>query len=166
MKIGIIADSHDHVHLLRRGLQILLDRQVEAICHAGDFVAPFSAKLLTADQLPGNVQVLCVYGNNDGEQPGLKKILPQLQQGPLRAELGGRSVVMHHYLDWLGPDDIDGADVVITGHTHEAGFKTADGILYVNPGEACGILSGRATVALVDTEDLSVEIIEIPQSQT
>ncbi len=165
MKIGIIADSHDHVDLLRRGLQILLDRQVEAICHAGDFVAPFSAKLLTAENLPQGLQVLCVYGNNDGEQPGLRKLLPQLQQGPLRAQLGGRSVVMHHFINWLGPDDIAGADVVISGHTHEASFETRDGVLYVNPGEACGVLSGRATVAMVDTDTMSVEIIEIPRTQ-
>ena len=31
--------------------------------------------------------------------------------------------------------------------------------LVLNPGEACGCLTGRKTVALLDTEALSIEIV-------
>ncbi|MFW6061332.1 MAG: YfcE family phosphodiesterase [Planctomycetota bacterium] len=161
MKVGVISDSHDHVQLLQQALQVLRGRGADVFLHAGDLVAPFSAKLLTPDNVPDGLPVHVVYGNNDGERDGLKKVLPQIQDGPLRVELGGRTFVMHHALDWITDSDCDRADVVIGGHTHEIINETRDGILHLNPGECCGILSRRATAALVDTEELTAEIVDL-----
>jgi len=33
--------------------------------------------------------------------------------------------------------------------------------LLVNPGEVCGYLSGRKTVALLDLEEMNAEIVEL-----
>ncbi|MCG8509348.1 MAG: YfcE family phosphodiesterase, partial [Rhodospirillales bacterium] len=126
---------------------------------AGDYVAPFAAKLIAPDAL--SIPVHCIFGNNDGEREGLKNILPNLVDGPLKVNLGGRTVVMHHFIDWFEPADLQGADVVISGHNHEASAETRDGHLFLNPGECCGWLTDRCTVALLDLSELNAEIIEV-----
>jgi hypothetical protein len=53
-------------------------------------------------------------------------------------------------------------DIVISGHTHDAKIeKTDDGVLHVNPGENCGYLTGKSTIAIIDTTTLTAEIIEV-----
>ncbi|MFW6155154.1 MAG: metallophosphoesterase [Planctomycetota bacterium] len=163
MIIGIVSDSHDHVKLLRRALELFRERKVEAILHAGDYVAPFSAKLLADPALNGGAPVYCVFGNNDGEREGLKAILPQLVDGPLHLELGGRVIVLHHYDRWIQETALTDADIVVSGHTHEIVRETRDGIFYLNPGECCGILSGRATAAVLDTETIEAEILNLAE---
>jgi len=163
MLVGIVSDSHDHVKLLTRALELFRERKVEAILHAGDYVAPFSAKLLANLTLTGGSPVHCVYGNNDGERAGLKSILPQLVDGPLHLDLGGRSIVLHHYVEWIDRAALADADIVVTGHTHEIVRETRDGTFYLNPGECCGILSGRPTAALLDTEALNAEILDLTE---
>ncbi|MBC7219112.1 MAG: metallophosphoesterase family protein, partial [Hadesarchaea archaeon] len=51
-------------------------------------------------------------------------------------------------------------DVVVRGHTHRAkvfGRRP----LVVNPGEVCGYLTGRETVATLDLDRLRVRIVEL-----
>lgn len=169
MKIGIISDSHDNLPALRRAVAHFKHIRVDALLHAGDFVAPFAAKLIAADQL-GGIPLHCVYGNNDGEKAGLKKVLPQVVDGPLRLELGGRVLVMHHFIDWIPAAQLKGADVVVTGHTHEivnargSGSGATPGgphTLFLNPGECGGWLTDRCTVMLLDTETLEAQVIEV-----
>ncbi len=161
MKIGVIADSHDRLPTLERAVAMFVEQQVDAILHAGDFVAPFAAKRLVAPYVPDEIPVHACFGNNDGERKGLSGVLGQLVDGPIRLELGGRTIVMDHYIDWIKPEDRRGADVVISGHNHEVANETRDGVLYLNPGECCGWLTGRCTVALLDTDGPSARIIDI-----
>ncbi|WP_428386963.1 metallophosphoesterase [Mucisphaera sp.] len=166
MRVGVISDTHDRLPTFRRAMALFRQLRVDAVFHAGDFVAPFAAKLLLPEHSQlGGVPVHCVLGNNDGEVAGLKAMLPQLVEGPLRVEIGGRVIVMHHFVDWLKPADVRGADIVITGHTHEVVNETvtADGRprLMLNPGECCGWVNDRCTVALLDTEKLEAEIVEV-----
>ena len=163
MKIGIISDTHDRLPTMRRGLELLKQQNVDAVLHAGDYVAPFAAKLLVDPEIaPTEAPLYCIYGNNDGEREGLKKTLPQIQDGPLRVELGGKTIVMHHWIDWFKPEDLAGADVVIYGHNHEPRNEMQDGVLYLNPGECCGWLHDRCTVAILETETLDAEILDVP----
>jgi putative phosphoesterase len=133
--------------------------KVAAIFHAGDFIAPFAAQLLKPANL--SVPTHLVYGNNDGERAGLKKVLPHIQDGTLRVELGGRTIVMHHFIDWFGPGDMDGADLVISGHTHEVVNEKRGDQLILNPGECCGWVTERCTIATVDLDQLEAQIIEV-----
>jgi putative phosphoesterase len=160
MKIGVISDSHDRLPALRQALAVFEQAGVEAILHAGDMVAPFAAKVLAEGANPGR-PVHCIYGNNDGERKGLKKVLPQIQDGPLRLALAGRTIVMHHAEEDLGPGDLAGADVVVTGHTHQVLNEVRDGVLHLNPGECCGWTTERCTIAVLDTDAVSAEIVEI-----
>jgi len=159
MKVGVISDTHDRLTTFRRAMAMFTRLKVEAIFHAGDLVAPFAAKLIAPDAV--RIPVHCIYGNNDGERKGLKQILPQIQDGPLTVKLGGKTVVMHHFIDWLKADDIAAADVVITGHTHEIVNETRDGTLYLNPGECCGWVNDRPTVALLDLDTLTAQIVDV-----
>jgi len=143
--------------MLDRGLAVFQQRSVEAVVHAGDLVAPFAAKRLQAWTGPLHV----IFGNNDGERKGLESILPQIQDGPLRVEAGGKRILVHHFVDWCDPADVALVDVIITGHTHQAASERRDGKLFLNPGECCGWVSGRCTVAILETDSLSAEIIEV-----
>lgn len=162
MKVGVISDTHDRLPTFARAVAMFRRLKVEAIFHAGDYVAPFAARLIAPDA-PGmaSMPVHCIYGNNDGERKGLKAVLPGLADGPLTVTLGGRTLVMHHFDGWLKPGDAAGADVVITGHTHQVVNETRDGQLRLNPGECCGWVNGRCTVAILDLAALSAQIVEV-----
>lgn len=159
MKVGVISDTHDRLPTFRRAISLFDRLKVSAILHAGDYIAPFAGKLIgpEATALP----VHCVYGNNDGEKAGLKAVLPQIVQGPLRIEINNRIIVMHHFIDWLKPADIVGADVVITGHTHKVVNETKNKTLFLNPGECCGWVNEQCTAAILDLDTLTAEIIQI-----
>jgi putative phosphoesterase len=159
MQIGVISDTHDRLPTIDGGLEILRTHDVQAILHPGDIVSPFAAKRLAACPTP----LYITYGNNDGERRGLKSILPQIQDGPLLLELGGKRILLHHFVDWCAASDISRADIVVTGHTHEVVNEIREGKLFLNPGECCGWLYGRCTVAILDTQTMSADIIEVPQ---
>ncbi|MEM9883488.1 MAG: metallophosphoesterase [Planctomycetota bacterium] len=173
MKIGVLSDTHDRLPTFRRALELFRRLDVDAVFHAGDLVAPFAAKLLTPDDGPlsPSTPIHVIYGNNDGERDGLKQILPQIADGPLRVTLdaspGPKTVIMGHYLGWLQPADLAGADVVVTGHDHTAKIeaKTAGDrrVLFLNPGECCGWVHGRCTAALLDLSNAepSAELVEV-----
>lgn len=161
MKIGIISDSHDRLPALEQAIRELCAIPVEAILHAGDFVAPFAAKYLAPPYVPEGMPVHVIYGNNDGERAGLKKILPQLIDGPTRMTLGGCRIAMHHFIDWLDPEEIEWADVIVSGHNHELSIEHRGDKLFINPGECCGWLTGRCTCVVLDSESRQVEVIDL-----
>ncbi len=157
MLIGVISDTHDHLTTIDRAIDVFDQRGVQAMIHPGDLVAPFAARQL----LKYNGPIYVTYGNNDGEREGLRKILPQITDGPLKITMGGKKILVHHFIEWCSQSDIDEADIVITGHTHEAVSREHNGTLLLNPGECCGWVNDRATVGLLDTEAMSMEIVEL-----
>lgn len=159
MLVGVLSDTHDRVPLITKALDLFAERGVGAVVHAGDICSPFAAKALKAaeDRCPLHV----ILGNNEGEIDGLTAILPQLCRGPIRLELEGRKILVHHFTKWCDADDVAWADVVITGHTHEVVNESRDGRLFLNPGECCGWVSGRCSVAVLDTTGPEAEIIDL-----
>ncbi|MEM1178563.1 MAG: metallophosphoesterase [Acidobacteriota bacterium] len=161
MKIGVMADSHDHVPLVNRAVELFSRRSIDLLIHAGDFVAPFAVAPLAELSCP----VKAVLGNNDGERIGLQKrfdamgaeLAPQL----LDTEAGGRRIAAVHYPELATPIAASGRyDLVIYGHTHQIDIRAGEALL-LNPGECGGWLSGRATVAIVDLDDMAVEILDL-----
>lgn len=157
MVVGVLADTHDRLPMIDAALALFARRNVEAVIHAGDFVAPFALEPLLACDLPLHL----IYGNNDGERAGLKKVMPQLQDGPLFVRLGGRTILVHHFINWCKPDDIERAEIVITAHTHKVVNRVENGKLFLNPSECCGWVSGHCTVAVLDTQGPSASISEL-----
>jgi uncharacterized protein len=159
MKIGVISDTHDNLPAIDAALRLFRQAGAEAILHAGDFVAPFALKRILQDRLP----VVGVFGNCDGERAGLAKLLPDLADGPRHLEIGGRKICLVHNASRLTHEDFEAADIVVSGHTHEPRVERLEGRLIVNPGECGGWLSGRCTVAVVDTAAQSADIEEVYQ---
>ncbi len=160
MVIGVIADTHDNLPMMQRAVTLLRARGVDVLLHAGDYVAPFALELLMSAGMP----LIGIFGNNDGEREGLRKISADIFQGPYRFELGGRTVIMAHEPEALAeavsPDD----DLAICGHTHQPEVSVGPP-LTVNPGEVGGWLYGHATGAIVDLRELTAEVVEFGRQQ-
>jgi hypothetical protein len=161
MKIGVISDTHDNLAAIGAALRHFDVAGVEVMLHAGDFIAPFALKRL----LQARRTMYAVFGNCDGEREGLAKLLPDLADGPRHIELDGRKICLVHNEKRLTREHIEAADIVVCGHTHEPKAEHLNGRFYVNPGECCGWLSGRCTVAVIDTRTLAADIAEV-YSQT
>ncbi len=159
MRIGAIADTHDNLVALAGAVRFFEDQAVEHILHAGDYCAPFALKRLLQTRIP----VDGVFGNCDGEREGLAKLLPSLARGPKHLELGGQKFCLVHDRARLAHEDIEASDILLVGHTHEPEVQRQEGRLVVNPGECGGWLTGRCTVAVIDTRTLSADIQEIHQ---
>ncbi|MHC4200226.1 MAG: metallophosphoesterase [Planctomycetota bacterium] len=155
MKIGIIADTHDHVRNVGKALDQFTARGVEVVLHAGDVVAPFAAKALARFAGP----LHAVFGNNDGERAGLSKVL-DISRPPRDLTLGGRKVVLAHDPVEIPGELAGSAEVIVTGHTHEPEIAPGRPVR-INPGEAGGWLTGRATCVVLDTETLEADVIEL-----
>ncbi len=162
MKIGVISDTHDRMPTLHKALELFAGEAVDAVIHAGDFVATFAAKPLAGVGVP----LYTVFGNNDGERAGLSKVLPDTVPGPLQIELGGLQVAVHHWIEQVPEAIVSASDVVITGHTHEVVKETRGDTLLLNPGECCGWLTGKATVAILDTETLDVRVVTLDEGRS
>ena len=158
MLIGVMSDSHDQLPQLRKAIEFFNARAVNIVIHAGDFVAPFSVDLLAGLSCPW----IGVFGNNDGERRGLTlKSEGRIQEPPYELNLGGKSMYITHDLEDVPDRKIPGRDIIIYGHTHEPSVALRETQLYVNPGELCGLLTGKSTVAVVDTEAMTAEIAEL-----
>jgi hypothetical protein len=155
MKLGVISDSHDHVANIRRAVALLEETGAGALVHAGDIVAPFAAKAVRAFRGP----VHAVFGNNDGERAGLARVL-DVREPPVELALAGRKIVLAHSLDQVPEALAQSADVVVTGHTHEAKVSPGRPLL-VNPGEVGGWLTGRATCAVLDLDSMEARICDL-----
>jgi putative phosphoesterase len=156
LKIGIIADTHDNLPRITAAVELLRSEGAEVLVHAGDFIAPFSVKELL--KFPG--EVYGVFGNNDGEKAGILKIWDRVYHGPYLLELGGLRILLAHEEGALSRAPHDNIDVRIFGHSHKAEIREGRP-LDINPGTAAGILAGRATCAILESEGPSARIMEI-----
>lgn len=159
MKIGIISDTHDNIPKIKSAVSIFNTKQVEFVIHAGDYVAPFSIAPL--DDL--KCDYIGVFGNNDGEKVGLaRKSKDRIKVPPYQITLENRKIIILHE-----PNDLENLikgqdyDIVIYGHTHNPIIERHNKTLVINPGECCGWLSGKSTIAILEPDDLSAEIFNI-----
>ena len=156
MRLGIIADSHDNIPHVIKAVNIFNIENVEYIIHAGDYVAPFTMKEL----LKADASLIGIFGNNDGEKRGLKNLCKDIYESPYSLDLGGKKVTIIHDIESLRSELKESSDIIIFGHTHKSKIKK--GIpFFLNPGECGGWLNGTSSVALLDTNKLEADIIEI-----
>ncbi len=164
MIVGLIADTHDRLQMVDKAIKKLNEMKVELVLHAGDYIAPFVIprfKELKAT-------LIGVFGNNDGDHELLKERFSELSlemRGNF-AELnvdGLKIALLHGHEEELlkALVNSEGFDVVVHGHTHKAEVYRKGKTLVVNPGEVCGYLSGKSTIALLDTDKREAEIIEL-----
>jgi putative phosphoesterase len=159
--IGIMSDSHDNLDAIRKAVKIFNSKDLDLIIHAGDLISPF-----TADEFQKlNPEIVAVYGNNDGEREGLKNAYKDICLLDDFKEIsidGWKFAVIHG----SNPAIVDSLalsgkyDVVVRGHTHKMEILNGE-TLVVNPGEVCGYISGEKTIVLLDTDDLTFEVLNI-----
>jgi putative phosphoesterase len=133
------------------------------VLHAGDMVSPFVVSKFAKLR----AKLHYVWGNNDGDRELLSIRFAEIGVKPLgnfaALELAGRKIALLHGTH----EEIVQAllrsgsfDVVVRGHNHRAGVVEGR-TLCVNPGEVCGYLTGRQTVAELNLDAMRAEILDL-----
>lgn len=164
MNIGIISDTHDNLPAIETAVRIFHEQGAGVIIHAGDWNAPFSlARLAEA-----KARIVGIFGNVDGEREYLKVRAKEVGVELLgdfgEVEIAGIKIAIIHgkeepVVAALAKSEL--YDVVIRGHTHRQEIKETGSTLVINPGEACGYLTQKRTIAILDTGRMSVQVLEI-----
>ncbi|RLE70474.1 MAG: metallophosphoesterase [Thermoprotei archaeon] len=168
-KIGILADTHDNLEMIERAIIQLEKEGVSVVVHAGDIIAPFSLKRM----LNRGFKLIGVLGNNDGEVLLLTRLAEKggaviVHQPLITVVEGLRTLILHGagsisdtraLVDSLAKSGT--FDLIVYGHTHEVDVRKLEETLIVNPGEACGYLTGSPTLAVLDVESKEVEVKEL-----
>ena len=160
MRIGILSDTHDDQEAVSRAIDLFNARGTEMVVHAGDCESPSTVELLGGLKCP----FTGVYGNCDArlQHRGGPWTGGDLHRQPLRITLGGKHAVVvhqHHRVEELAAS---GAfDLVIYGHLHVPDVRWVGGTLVLNPGKTARQNEGRSTVALLETDSMEVEIVDL-----
>ncbi|MDG6243206.1 MAG: metallophosphoesterase [Methanolobus sp.] len=161
--IGIMSDSHDSMDAIRAAVELFNKKKVSIVLHAGDIISPFTATAFSKL----DAKMYFIFGNNDGDKLLLKQKFEEFGAeccGDFAdLEMKGKRIAVLHgvYEPQVNALAESGDfDIVVRGHTHHAGVTEVNETLVINPGETCGVLSGKRTVAILDPE-LGVQIIEI-----
>jgi len=163
--IGLMADMHDNLPMIDKAIRWLNEENVEIVLHAGDYVAPFvipKFKDLKA-------KLIGVFGNNDGDHELLKRRFSENEKLEIHDNFAEVTVdnlkiaLLHGSDKELLKSIIESGSfgAVVHGHSHNAEVYRKDETLVVNPGEVCGYLSGKSTIALLDTIKREATIIEL-----
>jgi putative phosphoesterase len=156
--VGLLADSHDNTLALKKAVELFNRMGCSLVIHAGDFIAPFAARELESLQCP----VRAVFGNCDGEKAGLKHTIRsfgQIREAPFLFRHDSlRFLVTHVDTPIKSHLNLHRPDILVFGHTHKAEIKNWNQTLLINPGEAGGWVTGKSTVAVLDTKTRAAEI--------
>jgi uncharacterized protein len=165
MLIGAISDTHDNLPLLEKAVQLLNDQKVGLVLHAGDYVAGFVVPRLAKLNCP----LIGVFGNNDGDHELLKKRFGETSNCTIHDRFtqvtieGCRIALLHGHETELLTAIVDSGyyDMVVHGHSHNMGIERKGKTLAINPGELCGYLTGRPSIAILDTGKNEAKIINL-----
>ena len=165
MLIGVMSDTHDNIAQTQKAVETFNQKKVEQVLHAGDIISPFMIDTLKELKAP----LTGVFGNNDGDRALLERksgLLPSTKIAGTfaRMNLGGMRIGLVHGNDRDLLETLvscGSLDLLVYGHTHRPEIRKEGTLLVVNPGEVYGYLTGRSTVALVDTVTRSGEIVDI-----
>jgi uncharacterized protein len=162
MKVGLMADSHDRVPAIAELLDIMLSKGVSLVMHAGDYCSPFSLDPFNEK----NVALLGIFGRNDGDPEGLKAtagkgVGMELYESPHSFEVSDQRILIVHDLGEVNRRSIEAHRYVVHGFTHKQETITRGQTILINPGEACGWLTGKCTAAILDLESGEVEIVTL-----
>ena len=158
--IGIISDTHDNRKMIRKAVDVFNEKGCSIVLHGGDYIAPFT--FFDFQNLA--CSFIGVYGNNDGEKKGLDarySTIGAIFEPPYEFDYAEKHFVIMH--DPSGIDSFiarEDIDVIIYGHLHEIDIRYGRPLV-INPGECCGYLTERSTVAILDISDMTVELIDL-----
>ena len=165
MLIGVMSDTHDNIIQAKKAVTTFNWKNVEHVLHAGDIISPFMIDTFKELRAPLTV----VFGNNDGDRALLEKKFGQLPYTRIsgtfaRIEMGGMRIGLVHGNDRDLLETLRACgslDLLVYGHTHRSEITNDGALLVVNPGEVYGHLTGRSTVAIVNTDKRTAEILDL-----
>ena len=171
MFVGIMSDTHDHLPLVDKAVKKLIDEKVELVLHAGDYISPF----VISHFKPFKGRFIGVFGNNDGDHEFLKRRFQEfgldIRGVFAEVKIDGLRIALLHGGETGGPPgpsellksliSAECYDVVIHGHVHEAKAYRQGKTLIINPGEVCGYLSGKPSIAVLDTKTMEVKFVPL-----
>ncbi len=165
LKVGIMSDTHDNLPLIDKAVQRLNLENADLVLHAGDYIAPFVIPRFK----PLKARMIGVFGNNDGDHELMRKRLGDAPNMEIRGFFAQIMVDKLRIAMVHGSDvellnalvDCAGFDVVVHGHTHGAQITRKGRTLQISPGEVCGYLTGKSTIALFDTKRKLATILEL-----
>jgi len=161
MRIGVFADSHDHLDNIRRAVDLFNRLNCQCVLFAGDLVSTFALPPLRKLACP----LIACYGDNEGNKPGLQA---GLRKGDTLGEPpfcyvtadGTRILMAHMERQFRGAEGE--FDVCIYAHTHKPHVsRDEQNRLFINPGETSGWTFHSPTVAILETTTREVEIVDL-----
>lgn len=158
MRIGVFADSHDHLDHIRLAVAEFNRRECDLVVFAGDFVSTFAIPPLRKLAC----RMIASFGDNEGNKLGIcggMQIIGEVGEPPFgfRAD-DGTKILLTHQLELLR-GDYGESDVVIFAHTHRPSISRDEhGRLFLNPGEASGWSFGKPSIAILETRPLHAHL--------
>lgn len=161
MRVGIFADTHDHLANIRLAVQRFNEADCQLVLFAGDLVSTFAVPPLRKLKCP----FVGCFGDNEGNKIGLLagfKLVGQIGEPPVRftAADGTRFILCHMQRQLRG--QADDWDIAVFGHTHKPRITNDEvGRLLINPGETSGWTFGQPTIAVLETSTRTAEIVNL-----
>ncbi|SFV55725.1 hypothetical protein MNB_SM-6-504 [hydrothermal vent metagenome] len=145
MKIGIMSDTHKKLGRAKKAIDLLIDKGVEFIVHAGDIVRVEVLEYLEEK----NIRYVAVFGNNDFH---LYSVVDKfnLVNEPHYFKLANKTWKLMHYPRYMFPLD---TDIIVYGHTHDVDISFNGKNLILNPGEVCARDHGFSSCMTLDIEE-------------
>ena len=160
MLIGLISDTHipDRARIIPQNVLDAFEG-VDLIIHAGDLTS-----IEVIEELEKIAPVMAVQGNMDRVNginlPKAKTIEAEgLKIGVIHGEVYPRADTQQ--LVYLAKEL--GADILVSGHSHQPKIEKNDGILLINPGSPIVPRLADRTVMLlkINNKEVDVEIVKI-----
>lgn len=155
MLIGLISDTHIPERADKTPVTVLeAFKNVELIIHAGDLTS-----IEVKEELEKIAPVLAVQGNMDRKKnlnlpKSLTKTIEGVKIGVKHGEIHpkGDTQQLYYIAKELG------AEVLISGHTHQAFIEQLDDVLLLNPGSPTVPRLSDPTVMLMTVEKREVDV--------
>jgi putative phosphoesterase len=160
MRIGILSDSHGRVDRIESALGLLESRGADLFLHLGDI-----GDVDAIDVMAGR-NVRMVFGNCDWDEAGLRRRAEErglVVDHPIgRIDIDGRTLAYTHghRNELMQAAMADRVTWLLHGHTHELRDECIDGTRLINPGALQR--ATRYTVALLDTDEDALDVLELP----
>lgn len=158
MRVGVVSDTHDHLHNVDEIVRLFNESAVGLVIHTGDIT-----RAKTLDRFRDlDCKLIGVFGYDDVERPDLSQKAEELgfklSEPPLKLSIKSRKIlVLHDPID-MKKCDLSGVDLVLHGHTHRLRREWVSGTLIFNPGECAGVMKGCNSVGIVALTDLETKV--------
>ena len=140
-----MSDTHKKLGRAKKAIDLLIEKGVEFIVHAGDIVRVEVLEYLEEK----NIRYVAVLGNNDYHLYSVVEKF-NLFSEPYYFKLANKTWKLMHYPKYMFPLD---TDIIVYGHTHDVDITFNGKNLILNPGEVCARDHGFSTCMTLDIEE-------------